>query len=630
MEEQSCTHQEIFSQPRSAAWLCANMAMKACAEDQDMFNFFQYYWCDLNGNKFFFIVSALLLIFLIFKYTSIAVEEYIAQGIQNITDWLKISDSLAAVTLLAFANGAGDVITAIVASDAEGGVSLNIGSLYGAGLFGCAMVVGICILQSKDGMSFDSQVIYRDVFLYIGATLIMIFFAWYKSIEWWSPLILFGWYIVLVLAVVFFGNKDEDDEEEDEKDEEKVHDPKDATVGLERIFEDTPRADGPNRETNKKQGAFEKKASLVKETTKASQNKMLGDDLAAKGNNDEASPFPATPVSVNSVERAEVAQIFAPLMLAAVDNPHEKKKAWQKTSQTEVMKGLLYKVKVNTLAYQLKLKLKYIRDQRKKSEKSLTFMDQLMMFIEGPFLFILNLTVLPCDEDQYTRKRCLIYPLPGMLFAVWVVMQEISWRMFFIALVPAIILEIFFYCTLNRHEPPKYFIIMNAFGVIGGLMWCYILVNLLIDLLSCVGLLLNLDNAYLGLTILAVGNALTDALTTITLCKQGSGDLALSGVYAGQLFALLIGFGLSMLKLTLTKGPQPFDLFDWSKIDDNIQSILVIGTTLLVLVSTFIYSSLNGFVLKKPFGFYLFAIYAIFIIGTSFIAIKKAIQTTPL
>lgn len=46
---------------------------------------------------------------------------------------------MAAVTLIALANGAGDVITALVASGSDGGVSYNIGSLYGAGFFVAAV-----------------------------------------------------------------------------------------------------------------------------------------------------------------------------------------------------------------------------------------------------------------------------------------------------------------------------------------------------------------------------------------------------------------------------------------------------------------------------------------------------------
>lgn len=55
---------------------------------------------------------------------------------------------MAGVTLLAFANGAGDVITAIVASDSKEGISYNIGSLYGAGLFVCTLVLSLTILNS--------------------------------------------------------------------------------------------------------------------------------------------------------------------------------------------------------------------------------------------------------------------------------------------------------------------------------------------------------------------------------------------------------------------------------------------------------------------------------------------------
>jgi Ca2+/Na+ antiporter len=42
-------------------------------------------------------------------------------------------------------------------------------------------------------------------------------------------------------------------------------------------------------------------------------------------------------------------------------------------------------------------------------------------------------------------------------------------------------------------------------------------------------------NNYLGLTILAIGNALPDALTTIALAKQGYALMGLTGTYAGYL-----------------------------------------------------------------------------------------------
>lgn len=52
-------------------------------------------------------------------------------------------------------------------------------------------------------------------------------------------------------------------------------------------------------------------------------------------------------------------------------------------------------------------------------------------------------------------------------------------------------------------------------------MWSYLVIAALIDLLTCIGAITKLSATYLGLTIIAMGNALPDALVTITLAKDG-------------------------------------------------------------------------------------------------------------
>ena len=68
-------------------------------------------------------------------------------GITYISEALKLSEAMAAVTLLALANGAGDVITAIVAASAPGraGISYDVGALYGAGFFVAAVIISIIL-----------------------------------------------------------------------------------------------------------------------------------------------------------------------------------------------------------------------------------------------------------------------------------------------------------------------------------------------------------------------------------------------------------------------------------------------------------------------------------------------------
>jgi solute carrier family 24 (sodium/potassium/calcium exchanger), member 6 len=124
----------------------------------------------------------------------------------------------------------------------------------------------------------------------------------------------------------------------------------------------------------------------------------------------------------------------------------------------------------------------------------------------------------------------------------------------------------------------------------------YILLELLIDMLNTIGLVFDLESSFLGFTVIAIGNALPDALNTIAFSKQGQAILAISGAYNGQLFGLLIGFGLGTLKNYLkTKTAQPFKIFDTTRIGNNFVGIMVILTMLVTLVFTFVWAVLNKF-----------------------------------
>ncbi len=143
-----------------------------------------------------------LLILILFKFIVSTVDEYIAPGIVFLSKKFKLSEALAGVTLLAFANGAGDVITAIVASSSKTGVSYNVGALYGAGFFVLTLVICFTILFSPKEIVVDKSVIYRDIGFYILATLFTLFVAYMGKITTWFALGFLGIYIVYVLVVV--------------------------------------------------------------------------------------------------------------------------------------------------------------------------------------------------------------------------------------------------------------------------------------------------------------------------------------------------------------------------------------------------------------------------------------------
>lgn len=122
-EASQCIYQ-VFHDPSVSAEYKCSVALDDCQSLYSMVNFFQLVACNVEPQMYWiFYLLGILVIFLIFKFISETIEGYVSPSIVYITEWLKISESLAAVTLLALANGAGDVITALVASGEEGGVS---------------------------------------------------------------------------------------------------------------------------------------------------------------------------------------------------------------------------------------------------------------------------------------------------------------------------------------------------------------------------------------------------------------------------------------------------------------------------------------------------------------------------
>lgn len=79
-------------------------------------------------------------------------DGYISTAIAKISNYLRLSQAIAGVTLLAFANGVTDIITVVVASlegEQTEGDNLAIGDLLGASFFGFTFVLAYIIFNSN-------------------------------------------------------------------------------------------------------------------------------------------------------------------------------------------------------------------------------------------------------------------------------------------------------------------------------------------------------------------------------------------------------------------------------------------------------------------------------------------------
>lgn len=251
--------------------------------------------------------------------------------------------------------------------------------------------------------------------------------------------------------------------------------------------------------------------------------------------------------------------------------------------------------------------------EQKGQEEEQSKLTKVLDTLDLPLDYLRKLTILPAEEEHfhhyYTYLWCLFGVATLLVFTLGFVMTSLYVLLgagsFFLALF------VFFQHSLpDKRALPKCFIFMNILSIISGMFWAYIIVEILVDLMTTVGLIAKLSNTFLGLTVMAIGCALPDFLTTFALAKNGQAITGIIGTYAGQLFGLLIGFGIAQLKTTLKSGPQKFDLFSNPK--DNLLDIIVIFMQLLTLTVTLVYGTLNKKVFDRTFGYILLAIYAVF------------------
>ena len=74
-----------------------------------------------------------------------ASDGFISEAIGKIAGYLNLTEAMAGATLLAFSNGATDVITAIVATSDSESDDLAVGALFGASTFAVTIILAFVI-----------------------------------------------------------------------------------------------------------------------------------------------------------------------------------------------------------------------------------------------------------------------------------------------------------------------------------------------------------------------------------------------------------------------------------------------------------------------------------------------------
>jgi len=145
--------------------------------------------------------------------------------------------------------------------------------------------------------------------------------------------------------------------------------------------------------------------------------------------------------------------------------------------------------------------------------------------------------------------------------------------------------------------------------------WMAVMVYLLAWMITTVGRTILVPDIVLGLTFLAIGTSIPEVFSSLIVCKQGKGTMAVSNALASNSFDVLFCLGIPWLIRTLQKGANAKDnKMTQMYVGVKSDTLVYTGTSLLasvvILYSIFLSSR---WMLNRCVGFACMTIYSLFL-----------------
>lgn len=148
-----------------------------------------------------------------------------------------------------------------------------------------------------------------------------------------------------------------------------------------------------------------------------------------------------------------------------------------------------------------------------------------------------------------------------------------------------------------------------------SILWIGALSYFMVAWATKAGCLLGIHPAIMGVTVLAAGTSVPDAIASLLVAADGQGDMAVSNAIGSNVFDILLGLGLPWLLSHLVYHEE-------IRVDG--QDLLPLSLILLAtLASVYVSCLLCKFTLTKPLGGFFFAMYFAFVAYTLLHAFKK-------
>mmetsp|Transcript_1163 Transcript_1163/g.2414 ORF Transcript_1163/g.2414 Transcript_1163/m.2414 type:complete len:829 (-) Transcript_1163:186-2672(-) len=177
-------------------------------------------------------------------------------------------------------------------------------------------------------------------------------------------------------------------------------------------------------------------------------------------------------------------------------------------------------------------------------------LDKLLLVCEFPFTVFRKLSIsIPCD-GSYCRALVAISLAFSPIWAAVYLMENFDINLWGLEILIMLSIMLFFGLMVLRFAPTGdgtmstiVAVPIALYGFMVAATWIDAIADKLVALLEFLGLLLRINKAILGLTILAWGNSMADLSANLTMARKGLANMAITACFAGPVFNILVGLG---------------------------------------------------------------------------------------
>ena len=194
------------------------------------------------------------------------------------------------------------------------------------------------------------------------------------------------------------------------------------------------------------------------------------------------------------------------------------------------------------------------------------------------------------DDDEDDPVDCLGVPKPSELGDMLFTYFSYPWY-------------IAFMCTIPDCESDKW---KSWYGVsfINSIIWIGVICYGMVEYAIAIGQICDISSTVMGLTVLAAGTSVPDAISSIVVAQRGLGDMAISNALGSNVFDILLGLGFPYFLSALMNGTPVMMC-----VDDVSVYLVCLVLVLIIVVGTF---SAFKFKLRPAMGAIFIFVYGLF------------------